>query len=224
MKPLIAFATVAGLLLATAAGAAPLQRVRGTIVAASAGTLTMRTLAGPIATIALTPATKYAGATTASLGDVQTGKFIGTATKDIGGRQRALEIAVFAEPLRGTGEGHYPWDSVAGGTAAAPGAAGDSMTNGNVATTLPPMAANSMTNGNVQAASTGAGGETLTVSYHGGTQTIVVPPGTPVVLLTPASRAILKPGASVFVLATMTNGRLTARAISAGENGTKLPM
>ncbi len=224
MKSLLVVAAAAGLLVINAAAAAPLQRVRGTIVAAEAGTLTVRTLAGPIDSIALTPGTRYVAATTARLGDVRAGKFIGTATRQIGGRQVALEVAVFAEPLRGTGEGHYPWDSVASGTATPPGTAGNSMTNGNVAAATPPRTASAMTNGDVQAASDAAGGRTLTISYKGGTQTIVVPPGTPVVLLTPASRAVLQPGASVFILATARQGQLTARVVSAGEHGAKLPM
>ena len=43
---------------------------------------------------------------------IEKGSFIGTATKDVGGTQVALEVVVFPPSMRGTGEGHYAWDKI----------------------------------------------------------------------------------------------------------------
>ena len=45
------------------------------------------------------------------------------------GTQKAVEVHVFEESLRVTGEGHYPWDLMPNST----------MTNGVVAQQVPPM-------------------------------------------------------------------------------------
>jgi hypothetical protein len=52
-----------------------------------------------------------AGVVKASLSDIKQGSFVGvTAMPQADGNQRALEVHIFPEAMRGTGEGHYPWD------------------------------------------------------------------------------------------------------------------
>ncbi len=225
MKAIVAGAVAATIAFSVSAFAAPPQRIRGTLVSATDSTATVRTLAGQIDTIMLTPKTGYVAATKGSLSDVQAGKFIGTATKNAGGQEIALEVAVFPESMRGAGEGHYPWDTVADTTMPTPRATSSSMTNGNVSSAMPAhTTASSMTNGNVATVGAGGGAKTLTVTYNGGTQTILVPANAPIVLLAPANHSVLQAGASVMVIAGGSAAQMSAIKVIVGTGGTKLPM
>ncbi len=224
MKRLVALSLL-GSLAASAAFAAPPARIRGTLMAVSTTTITVRTTAGAVDSISLTPKTRYVAVTKASLADVRAGRYIGTATKEVGGQQVALEVAIFPETMRGVGEGHYPWDTIPDTTMPARTSVDSSMTNGNVSMAMPaPRTASSMTNGNVQAAGGAGGDKTLTVTYSGGLQTIIVPPSAPIVLLNLANHDVLQPGAGVMVLGTDVQGKMTALAVSAGVDGVKPPM
>jgi hypothetical protein len=47
----------------------------------------------------------------ASLSDIKQGAFVGTTgMPQADGSQKAIEVHIFPEVMRGTGEGHYPWD------------------------------------------------------------------------------------------------------------------
>src|SRR5258705_4989152 len=51
------------------------------------------------------------GIVKASLSDIKQNTFIGvTGMPQADGSQKAVEIHIFPEALRGTGEGHRPWD------------------------------------------------------------------------------------------------------------------
>ena len=51
------------------------------------------------------------GIVKASLSDIKTGSFVGvTGMPQADGSQKAIEVHIFPEAMRGTGEGHYPWD------------------------------------------------------------------------------------------------------------------
>src|SRR5262249_31668256 len=51
------------------------------------------------------------GIVKASLSDIKANSFIGvTGMPQADGSQKAVEIHIFPEPMRGTGEGHRPWD------------------------------------------------------------------------------------------------------------------
>ncbi|HEY2187283.1 MAG TPA: hypothetical protein VGH48_01830, partial [Caldimonas sp.] len=129
---------------------------------------------------------------------IQSGTFVGTAAlPGADGALSALEVLVFPEPMRGTGEGHSQWDLQPGST----------MTNATV-TSIAPVAK----------------GRTMTLHYKDGTQTIVVPEGIPVVTLKPADRSLLVPGAHVMVIAQTHNGQPTALRAIAGRNGFTPPM
>lgn len=99
--------------------------------------------------------------------------------------------------MRGTGEGHRPFDLGPDST----------MTNGTV--------------GDVVVSS----GRTLKVGYKGGEKTIAVPPETPIVAYEPGSRALLVKGAHVMVFATEGLGEgSTAVRIAVGKDGLVPPM
>jgi hypothetical protein len=86
-------------------------RVRGTIESVDGSTYVVKTRDGDEQKIALAPNAQVAGVVKASLADVKPGSFVGvTALAQPDGTQRALEVHIFPESMRGTGEGHFPWD------------------------------------------------------------------------------------------------------------------
>ena len=200
-------ATIAG--PALAAAPAP-QHVRGTIASVGGNTLTVTTASGPVV-VTLTPKTSIAGATPGTVADIKSGEFLGIASVATAGPNRALEVVVFADAMRGAGEGDYPWDSGGGSMKHS------TMTNGTVATSH-----STMTNGTATAMS-GAGSKTITVTYTGGSRKLTIPNSAPVVHVAPGTKALLVPGAAVFIVATKA-AHPAALFMVAGENGTKLPM
>ena len=197
---------------AESATAAPApQHVRGTIASFSSGTLMVATATGPVS-LQLAPKARIAGILPANVGDIKPGTFIGTANAPMAGTARALEVVVFPDSMRGTGEGDYPWDLPSGGKKSA-------MTNGTIA----PSHGSSMTNATVSRVGTGAV-RMVTVTYKGGMKRIAIPPNVPVVRVEAGSRALLIKGAHVFVVAAPQGGKLTAMFVAAGENGTVPPM
>src|SRR4029434_5190205 len=99
---------------------------------------------------------------------------------------------------RGTGEGHYPWD-------------------------LQPESM--MTNATVATVASAGDGQTLTLNYKDGSQTIKVKPGTPIVTFASADRADAKVGAKVFLGATKAaDGSLTVGRMLVGKAGMTPPM
>jgi hypothetical protein len=181
-----------------AAQPVPATRLRGTIAAVSGDTITLATREGTQLDVALRPDTVVTQVVPARLDDIKPGSFIGTtALPQQDGSLMAVEVHVFPESMRGTGEGHRPWDLQPQST----------MTNGTV--------------GDVA----GTSGRTLHVKYKGGEQNVVVPPEAAIVTYEPGSRALLVPGAKVFVLATKSaEGALAAVRIGVGKDGLKPPM
>jgi hypothetical protein len=193
-------AAVLGLAASGAARAQAPQamRIRATIDSADANSLHLTTRAGDKVIVALAPDIAVALLVPVKLEDIKPGSFIGSAAMpQPDGTQRALEVHVFPESMRGTGEGHRPFD-------------------------LEPQS--TMTNGTVGAV-TGSVGRTLTVTYKGGEKTIVVPPNTPVVTYEQGSTALLVPGAHVIVFGTRAaDGKVTATRIAVGKDGLVPPM
>ena len=57
------------------------------------------------------------GIVKAPLSDIKDNSFIGvTGMPQSDGSQKAVEIHIFPEPMRGTAEGHRPWDMVPNST------------------------------------------------------------------------------------------------------------
>ena len=176
--------------------------VRGKISAAEKDSLKVTTSAGDVL-VRLPENVRIGGVEAAKLADVTAGRFVGTtAVKQPDGTLKALEVHIFPESARGTGEGHRPWDLQPGST----------MTNANV------EKVESVSVQNVQ-------GEMLTLKYKDGEQKVVVPPGTPIVKNVPGDRSLLKPGTGVYVAAVRGNdGTLTATRVTAGVGGIMPPM
>src|SRR5215467_3454707 len=162
-------------LVICSASAQQATRVRGTIEALDGNTLTVKARDGATLNVTLTSNAQVVSVLKASLADIKEGSFIGSgAMPQADGSQKALEVHIFAESQRGTGEGHRPWN----------GAPNSTMTNGTVGATV-----------------TGVDGPTISVKYKDGEKKIVVPPGVPIVRYEIGSASDLKPGVSFTVLA-----------------------
>ena len=201
--PTLALASL--LALATSAhAAAPPERLRGTIEAVEGGGFTLKTLDGKSQRVTLAPDAKVSWVVPAQLDQIKDGVFIGTATK--GEPPIALEVVLFPESMRGTGEGHYDWDMLPDHTGSA-------------------AVKSTMTNGTVKASGTGAE-RTLTVDYgKGQSMKILVPPQAPVVTFEPADAAAIAAGAKAFVVAARgEDGTITARRVAVGKDGLTPPM
>ena len=177
------------------------EHVRGTIESATANSVTLDTYANKPITIALTGDTKYLKVEKSNLNKVEKGSFIGTATKDIGGTQVALEVVIFPPSMRGTGEGHYAWDKIPDTTLSGGAQTSSSMTNGNVSavSTSVPNVNSTMTNGDVAASRSQGGVTHLVVTYKGGQEDVLVPPTAPIVTFLPGTKALLAQGNDVFI-------------------------
>src|SRR6266478_5459721 len=198
------------------------EHIRGTIQSVDREALTVATSAGSVR-VRLAPSTPVTRAVRSDRAQITDGSFLGiTSVTDPDGSQRAVEVHVFPEAMRGAGEGSYGWDwpgdsrrsTMTNGTAVA-----SKMTNGTVSSSK-------MTNGTVAAQ---ASGSSLTIEYKsdagGGSQTIAIPPGIPVVALEPGQSADLQPGVHVFVVATRSSeGLLNADRVVAGKDGAVPPM
>ena len=176
------------------------EHVRGTIESATANSVTLDTYANKPVTIALTGDTKYLKVEKSNLNKVEKGSFIGTATKDIGGTQVALEVVIFPPSMRGTGEGHYAWDKIRDTTLSGSPQTSSTMTNGNVAAVSTSAATvnSTMTNGDVAAARSQGGVTHLVVTYKGGQEDVLVPPTAPIVTFQPGTKALVAKGNDVF--------------------------
>ena len=171
--------------------------VRGAVTSVSATELVVKSDTST-ATIKLASPVMVYGRAAADLSIVKPNAFIGvTSVKQPDGSERATEIHVFPEDLRGLGEGSRMMTQNA--------APGSRMTNG----TANPSSGSRMSNGNI--ASTN--GNNMVVQYAGGSQTIVVPPNTPVTEIKPLGRA-LAVGDQVVVLTTRNaDGSLSSNKV-----------
>jgi len=191
--------------LALACAAPPLLaqetvRVRGTIEGMDGALYVVKTRDGEKVKVAVTDKPLFVAMVKASMADIKPGMFVGsTAMPGPDGSLSAVEVHIFPEAMRGTGEGHRPWD-------------------------LKPQA--TMTNANVEAAVTGVKGQTLTMKYKGGEKTLVVTPETVVVAYAPGDKAELKPGTGIFIAAAekKPDGTLLTPRITYGKDGLVPPM
>jgi hypothetical protein len=174
-------------------------RVRGSVVSLDGSKLVVHAKDGKDITVNLADNFAALAVVKSSMADIKEGTFIGTATvTQPDSTLRSLEVVVFPDKMRGTGEGHYPWDL-----------GSSSM----------------MTNATVANAVKGIEGQTVTVIYKGGEKKIEIPANVPVVALVPATREEIKPGAIVFVpTQRQPDGSLNGGAVLFGKDGVIPPM
>ena len=199
-RPLVIIAMVVGSSLYAIAQQPPSpSRVRGTIEAVDGDTLSVKSRDGEDFKLHMTGDTRVVGMARISLSDIKVGSFIGATTvPGPGGEADAVEVHVFPEDMRGTGEGSRPFDLRPNST----------MTNATVAESV-----------------VGNEGHTLTVKYKDGEKKVVVSPDTPVVTYVPADKSELKAGAKVIaVIKALPDGSFETNRVSVGRDGLTPPM
>jgi hypothetical protein len=219
------WAGVAGFLDASPAIAGAPPRVRGTIIAVAARTITVRQQDGKVLTLKTGPDTLYADVVPANLRAIKPSDFVGTASKGPPGRWVAVEIVIIPQSLQAGRKGYASWDPLPDPSGARPAmVAATSMTNGVVSrvSTMPVERANtSMTNGRVTASKSATAGRVLAVTLVGGKKaTIFVPANAPVVRFVRAKRSTVAIGSVAFI---KTNPGDRAGLVAVGK-GVSPPM
>ena len=201
-------------------------RVRGVVQTVGTTGLAVRTYDGQTVNVPLDAKTGFAWVIDSDLSTLKDGDFIGTATTGADNALRAVELVIFPEAMRGTGEGHYDWDVPGVVAAAGVGGSGTSaMTNGTVQSAMTNgtvQGQSAMTNGTVTGGAGKPGETTLTIAYKGGISKVLVPVGTPIVRFEPTERAMLAAGQKVF--AVITPDAPNAKFVAIGKNGLTPPM
>jgi hypothetical protein len=179
----------------------PTQRIRGDVVAVDGLQIQIRSRSGEMLAVRLAENYAVTAVVKSDPAALQPGTFVGAATMPRpDGTQSALEVLVFPEAMRGSGEGHYAWDLKPGSM----------MTNATVAEV---------------ATIAGSGGRRITLKYKDGEQVVDVAEDAPIVTFEPGDRAMLVPGAHVLLTAVkQPDGNLTAARVAIGKNGLVPPM
>jgi hypothetical protein len=196
-------ALVASLIIcfsACAVAQTPVARIRGSIEKYDGNMLTIKQRDGSTVAVRVGDKVGVTGVVAAPLSEVTVGKFVGIATlgqKD--GALVALEVLVFPDTMRGTGEGHYAWDLKP-----------DSL----------------MTNATIDGMIGTAKERLLTLKYKDGEKKIYLPEGTPIVTFVNADTGALKHGAHVFISRAVreADGSISAARVAVGLDGLIPPM
>ena len=191
----LAAASFALICVALPASAQETVRIRGTIEKADGGVYTVKNRDGAEMKLTVTDNPLFVAIAPATMADIKQGMFVGSAgTMMPDGTQKAIEVHIFPESMRGTGEGHYDWD-------------------------LKPNT--KMTNANVEQTVAGVDGQVLSVKYKDGEKKLLVTPETVVVTYVPGNKDDLKPGTKIFVAAAkkMPDGTVQTPRITYGRNG-----
>jgi hypothetical protein len=199
-RPLLAVVMVGFSVLYAAAQQAPVPtRVRGTIESVDGDVLAVKSRSGEGFKLHLAPDLRIAGLAKIPLSDVKVGSFVGTTTvPGPDGEEKAVEVHVFPESMRGTGEGSRPYD-------------------------LRPNS--SMTNATVAQSVVGNDGHTLLIKYRDGEKKVFVSSDTPIVTYVPADKSDLKPGAGIIAsIKARPDGAFETGRISVGRDGVTPPM
>jgi hypothetical protein len=199
-RPLVAFAMVAASSLYALAQQPPSpSRVRGTIEAVDGDLVSVKSRSGEDVKLHMAADLRVVGITKISLADVKIGSFVGATTvPGPDGMPKAIEVHVFPENMRGTGEGSRPYDLRPNST----------MTNATVAESV-----------------VGNDGHTLLVKYKDGEKKVLVSSDTPVVTYVSADKSDLKAGAKVIAFVKpLSDGSFETNRISVGRDGLTPPM
>ena len=174
-------------------------RVRGTVDRVEGDVYVVKARTGAELKVKLPDNVVVTALVKATLADVKQRSYVGIAAMPLtDGSQRALEVHIFPEAMRGTGDGHRGWD-------------------------LQPSS--TMTNGNVEQSTASSDGQMLTIKYKDGEKKILVPAETPIVSYLPSDKGELKAGAAIFIAAAtkQADGSLLAPRVNVGR-GTTPPM
>jgi len=187
-----AFATVFAV---ATASAQQTQRINGTIDKVEGNTLFIKAEGGPL-TLKLADNAVIVGVMKASAADIKAGDYVATGGVPLpDGAQKAVELRIFPDAMRGQGDGHRPgWPGAPNGT---------------------------MTNGAVGDAVTSVNGPVLTVKYKDGEKKIIVGPTVPVSRFVIADKSELTAGKAINVAAATKNpdGTFSTARINVDRGG-----
>jgi hypothetical protein len=175
-------------------------RIRGTIESVDGDVYVVKNRDGAEMKVAMTDKPLFVAIVKSTMADIKPGMFVGsTGMTQPDGSQKAIEVHIFPESMRGTGEGHYDWD-------------------------LKPNT--KMTNANVEQTVGGVEGQTLSVKYKDGEKKLLVTPETAVVTYVVGDKSDLKPGTKIFVGAgkKQADGTVQPPRITYGKDGLTPPM
>jgi hypothetical protein len=189
--------------LAATSAYAQAQRLSGDIQRVEGNLVFAKGRDGSALTVKLADNVVVTAVLKATVADIKPGAYIGSgAVPQADGSQRAVEVHIFAESMRGQGDGHRPgWYGAPNGT----------MTNGAVDPT-----------GTVGAAGTTSGGDPVfVVKYKEGEKRIVVPSNAHIVRYEVGSKSDLKAGEQFSIQAAtkQADGTFTAPRINVGKDG-----
>lgn len=192
-------ALVVGPALAQAPPAGTPTRIRGTVDKLDGQNLLVKSRDGQTLTIELAANVAVITLVKKSIADIKAGDYVAsTGVKGPDGKIHAIEVRIFPEAARGTGEGQYPWDLMP-----------DSV----------------MTNATVGKVDQAPQGPVLHVTFKGTESEYTVGPDVPVLANGPGDISLLKPGVAVFVIALKhEDGKLTSARLYAEKDGIKPPM
>ena len=174
-------------------------RVAGTVDKLDGDKLTVDTKGGQPVTVVLADNAAVFGVEKRTIADIKPGDFLASGgVNGTDGKIHAVEVRIFPESLRGTGEGQRPWDVKPDGV---------------------------MTNATVGTVSQSPEGGVIHVKYKEGESEFTVGPEVPILAYVAGDRSLLKPGAAIFTVAQKKpDGTLTTGRVTAEKNGVKPPM
>ena len=182
--------------LALPASAQDTVRVRGTVERIEGPVYVVKTRDGSeVKLVTVEDKPLFVAIVPATMKDIKQGMYVGSAgMMQEDGTQKAIEVHIFPESMRGTGDGHYDWDL---------------------------LPKSKMTNGSVEEAVTAVDGPVLRVKYKDGEKKLMVTPQTVVVTYEFGKREEVLPGTKIFVAAAkkQPDGTLLTPRITYGRNG-----
>ncbi|HEY5794058.1 MAG TPA: hypothetical protein VIU82_03510 [Bosea sp. (in: a-proteobacteria)] len=197
MRVLTTACIILGLTVAAEAQS-PTTRLRGEVEKAEGDTLMIKTVDGAMAKVALASGYSVGGVIKATAADIKKGGFIGVGARpQPDGSLLAVQVFIFPEAMRGTGEGHRPWSVLPEST----------MTNATVAETVSRV-----------------DGANVMLTYPGGEQKVTITPEANIIMAAPAQTSELVIGAQVAMTATkQADGSFSASRITIVKPGAQLP-
>ena len=194
-RRVLAAASFISICMVLPASAQETVRIRGTVERIEGPVYVVKNRDGAELKLTVTDNPLFVAIVPAKMADIKPGMFVGSAgMMQEDGTQKAIEVHIFPESMRGTGEGHYDWDL---------------------------MPKSKMTNANVEQAVDSVNGQVLSVKYKDGEKKLLVTPQTIVVTYEIGKREEVQPGTRIFVAAAkkQPDGTLQTPRITYGRNG-----
>lgn len=197
MRSLATACIILGLTV-SASAQSPTTRIRGEVEKAEGDTLMIKTVDGASAKVSLASGYAVGGVVKATTADIKKGGFIGVGARpQPNGSLLAVQVFIFPEAMRGTGEGHRPWGVLPDST----------MTNATVSETVSRV-----------------DGANVVLTYPGGEQKVAITPDANIIMAAPAQPSELVAGAQVAMTATkQADGSFSANRVTIAKPGAQLP-